>query len=303
MNIDEMKTEIGRLKKEKNAIILAHNYQLPEVQDIADFTGDSLELARKAASITEPVIVFCGVYFMAETAAILNPDKKVLIPDMQAGCPLADFATLKQVREWKKVYLDHVFVAYVNTHAETKAEIDICCTSGNAEKVINSIDSDKIVFLPDKNLGDYIRRKTGKPMVLWEGFCVVHEKADFDSIMEAKAMYPEALVMAHPECPRRVLDIADEVCSTGQMFGAVERHPEVRQFIVVTECGMVHALSKRFPDREFIAPEKQMRCANMKKITLPKVLDSLKYGQFEVKIDPVIAEKAKRSIVKMLEIK
>ena len=303
MNMDEMKAEIGRLKKEKNAIILAHNYQIPEIQDIADFTGDSLELARKAAQITEPVIVFCGVYFMAETAAILNPDKTVLIPDPQAGCPLADFATVEQVREWKKVYPEHVFVAYVNTHAETKAEIDICCTSGNAEKVIESIKSDKIVFLPDKNLGDYIRRKTGKPMVLWEGYCVVHEKADFDSIMEAKLKYPKALVIAHPECPRRILEIADEVCSTGQMYGAVERHPGTKQFIVVTECGMVHALSKRFPDREFIEPMRPMRCANMKKITLPKVLDSLRYNQFVVKIDPEVAEKAKRSIVRMLEIK
>ena len=303
MELEEMKAEIGRLKKEKNAIILAHNYQTADIQDIADFTGDSLELARRASQISEPLIVFCGVYFMAETAAILNPDKRVLIPDMQAGCPLADFATVKQVREWRKVYPGHVFVAYVNTHAETKAEIDICCTSGNAEKVINSIESDKIVFLPDKNLGDYVRRKTGKPMVLWEGYCVVHQKADIDSIIGAKELHPGALVIAHPECPRNILDIADEVCSTGQMFAAVERHPETRKFIVVTECGMIHALAKRFPDREFIEPMKPMRCANMKKITLPKVLDSLRYDQYEVKIDPDVAEKARKSIIRMLEIK
>lgn len=295
--------EILKLKKEKDAFVLAHNYQLPEVQDAADFIGDSLGLARKAAVISQKTIVMCGVYFMAETVFLLNRDKTVLIPDRNAGCPLASFADAKMVEAWKRQYPGHTFVAYVNTSAEVKALVDICCTSSNAVNVVNSIKNDKIVFLPDRNLGAYVRRQVkDKEIVLWPGFCVTHENTDLASVIEMKEKHPEGLVLVHPECRQEVLDLADGICSTGQMFEFVEKHPLVRDYIIVTEWGITHALKKRFPDKEFHEPGKRLECRNMKKISLVKLRDSLKKDVFRVTVPDETADKARKAIEKMLAV-
>ncbi len=300
--INDIKEEILQLKKKRGAVILAHNYQLPEIQEAADYVGDSLGLAQKAAKITEPVIVMCGVYFMAETAALLNPGKTVVIPDKDAGCPLADFASEKMVLEWRARYPGHAFVAYVNTTAEVKSAVDVCCTSANAVEIVKKLPQKKIVFLPDKNLGAYVKKMVPeKEIVLWPGFCVVHEKADLESILKAKKMHPQALILAHPECPMEILDTADAVLSTGQMFDFVEKHPENDDFIIVTEWGINYALKKRFNNKNFIEPLKRMECANMKKITLMKLLNSLKTLETRVKVKPDVAETAGKSIERMLE--
>lgn len=303
---DTLAFEIERLKKDLDAVILAHNYQLPEIQDLADFTGDSLELARKAANVGNRTIVFCGVYFMAETAKILNPGKTVLIPDREAGCPLANFATAAQVREWRAKYPGHAFVAYVNTHAEVKAEVDICCTSSNAVRIVNSLEYDKIVFLPDRNLGSYVQERTSKEIVLWPGYCPIHETVTPKVVEDAKRDYPDALVMAHPECNKAVRELADEVCSTGQMFGVVEKHPDVKRFVVATEWGMNYALKRRFPDKEFVEPARRMECPNMKKITPEKLMSALRSegsdDRYKVEVDAQVAEKAAKAIVKMLSL-
>jgi quinolinate synthase len=295
--------EILRLKKEKDAFILAHNYQVPEIQDAADFVGDSLGLAKKAATIPNRLIVMCGVYFMAETVALLNPEKTVLIPDPDAGCPLASFADAKMVRDYREKYPDHAFVAYVNTSAEVKSLVDICCTSSNAVQVVRSIRNDRIVFLPDKNLGAYVKRQvTDKEIVLWPGFCVVHENADLGSIIRAKEEHPGALLMAHPECRAEVLEIADGICSTGQMFEFVEKHPGTSEFITVTEWGITHALRKRFPGKSFIEPLQRMECRNMKKTTADKLLASLKNGVYRVTVPEPIAARARETIEKMIAV-
>ncbi|MGC8764545.1 MAG: quinolinate synthase NadA [Brevinematia bacterium] len=295
--------KVLRLKREKNAIILAHNYQLPEVQDVADFVGDSLGLAQQATKVDASLIILCGVYFMAETAKILNPDKKVLIPDRNAGCPLASFANERMVKEWRKRYPDATFVAYVNTTAEVKANVDICCTSSNALKIVNSLDSKRVVFLPDKNLGRYIKERVkDKEIILWPGYCIVHENVNVEDVIAVKERFPDALIIAHPECNKEVVQIADGVCSTGQMFGFVENNPQVKNFIVVTEWGINYALKKRFPDKNFIEPAERMECKNMKKITIEKVLNSLEKEEYEVKIERNIIEKARVSIEKMLKL-
>ncbi len=300
---NNIKQEILRLKKEKDAIILAHNYQLPEVQDVADFVGDSLGLAQKATKVDASLIVLCGVYFMAETAKLLNPQKKVIIPDKTAGCPLACFADEKIVLEWRKRYPDATFVAYVNSTAGVKANVDICCTSSNAVKIVNSLETKRVVFLPDKNLGRYVKEQVkDKEIILWPGYCIVHENVNVADVISVKERYPDALVIAHPECNKEVLDIADGICSTGQMFDFVEKHQEVNNFIVVTEWGMNYALKRRFPQKNFIEPEKRMECKNMKKITSDKVLKSLRKEEYEIKIDENVAEKAKISIEKMLKL-
>ena len=297
----EIREEIEYLKRKNDAVILAHNYQVPEIQEAADFTGDSLALARKAAGVPNKVIVLCGVYFMAETAAILNPDKKVLIPDVNAGCPLACFADAPKVKEWRDLYPDYTFVAYVNSSAEVKALVDICCTSSNAVNIVKSLPNNRIVFLPDKNLGAYVRKQVPeKEIVLWPGFCVVHENADMGSVVSAKEKHPGALVIAHPECRPEMLELADGILSTGQMFSFIESRPEVKEFIIVTEWGIHHGLKKRFPDRIFYEPETRMECKNMKKITLEKLVHTLRYGTTEVRVDPETAGKARLSIEKML---
>jgi len=300
-NIEELKNKIINLKKIKNAYIIAHNYMLPEVQDIADFVGDSLAMAQEAKKVNSNFIIVCGVYFMAETAAILNPNKNVFIPDKNAGCPLANFANPKMVIEWRKIYSDYDFVAYVNTTADVKALVDICCTSSNAIKIIKSLKNNKIVFLPDKNLGEYVKSQIPeKEIITWPGYCIVHENADLESVLEAKKSNPDALMMVHPECPKEFRDLADGICSTGQMIEFVRKNYNYNKFIVVTEWGMNYALSRNFPDKKFISPSIKLECNNMKKITLDKVYNVLNEEKNKVIVDDEIAKKAYNAIEKML---
>jgi len=250
---EQLLGKIEHLKDARKAVILAHNYQSGEIQDIADFTGDSLGLSIKAAETDAQVIVFCGVQFMAETAAILSPEKTVLLPDKSAGCPLADMITAKQLRKMKRKYPDAIVVCYVNSSADVKAESDYCCTSANAVEVVNSIPKDKgIIFVPDQHLGRFVAEKTGRELILWPGYCWVHVVITEDDIKNTKAKYPDAVVMAHPECTEPVKQLADQILSTGKMLKFAEKS-SARQFIVATETGMIHPLKKRNPEAEFIS--------------------------------------------------
>ena len=299
MSIEE---QIKTLKKERQAVILAHNYTVAEVQDIADFVGDSLELSRKAAECHAPVIVFCGVRFMAETAKILSPESIVLHPNPYAGCPMADMASAKAIQEYKQTNPDTMVVAYVNTTAETKTAVDICCTSGNAEKVIASIPSEKkILFLPDGNLGANLSAKLGRKMDLWAGFCPTHNKILPEHIMRAKALHPQAVVMVHPECLPAIVQLADVALSTGGML-KFAREADAREFIVGTECGILHRMRKENPGKVFHPLEPSVLCPNMKKITLEDVLFSLQDLEPRVELDENTIKLAKDSINKMLEI-
>lgn len=296
-----MVEEILALKKRRNAVILAHNYQRPEVQDIADFTGDSLELARKAATVEADVIVFCGVYFMAETAAILNPAKTVLIPDATAGCPMADMITGEQLRALKARHSGAAAVCYVNSTAEVKAECDMCVTSGNAEKVMAQFPKDReILFVPDQHLGGYIAGKLGVEYVLWPGYCPTHAHLTVRQIEKARAAHPGAPVMVHPECAADVRAAADHCLSTGGMC-AYARQSDAPAFIVGTEQGILHRLRKENPDKTFY-PADDLVCPNMKKTTLDKVRDCLRDLSPVVTVQPDIAVRAKRAIDAMLAI-
>ena len=299
MNIEH---EIRRLKEQRQAIILAHNYTIPEVQDIADFVGDSLELSRKAAECHVPVIVFCGVRFMAETAKILSPESIVLHPNPYAGCPMADMASARAIHEYKQMHPGTFVVAYVNTTALTKTAVDICCTSGNAEKVIESIPKDKkILFLPDGNLGANLSAKLGREMDLWAGFCPTHNKILPEHIIRAKALHPQAVVMVHPECLPAVVQLADVALSTGGML-KFARESDAREFIVGTECGILHRMRKENQDKVFHPLEPAVVCPNMKKITLEHVLFSLQEMSPQIELDEITVSAAKDSIDKMLEI-
>ncbi len=293
--------KIKQLKKERNAVILAHNYQLPEVQDIADFVGDSLELSRKAADIEGDVIVFCGVRFMAETAKILSPEKTVLIPDEYAGCPMANMITGADLREFKSRYLGAAVVCYVNTTAEVKAESDICCTSANAIKVVESVKSDTVLFVPDKSLGSYVKQQTKKNVIPYTGFCPTHHRITEIDVVNAKRLHPDALVVAHPECWLDILKHADAIESTGGMLRYI-RESDCKEFILCTERGMIHRLKKENPDKEFYNPCPLNICPNMKKITLEKVLAALEDNQYEVTLDRDVSEKARAAIERMLEL-
>jgi len=240
---------------------------------------------------------------MAETAAVLNPGRAVIIPDRDALCPLAAFADKKMILEWRKKYPDHAFVAYVNTTAEVKAEADVCCTSANAVEIVRKVPQSKIVFLPDKNLGSYVREiVTEKEIVLWPGYCIVHEASDPEAVGKTIEANPGAAVLAHPECPPEIRKMADAVLSTGQMFDYVDKHPEIRDFIVVTEWGINYGLHKKFPGRNFIEPLSRMECRNMKKITAGKLLECLRTMKYRVEVDPETAEKSARAIEKMLDL-
>ena len=299
----EIKDKILKLKKEKNAIILAHNYVLGEIQDIADFCGDSLELSRKATNITEDVIVFCGVKFMAETAKILSPQKTVLHPVSESGCPMADMATSDALREFKKDYPGAVTVCYVNSTADTKTEVDICCTSGNAERVIASIPRDRqIIFLPDKNLGANIAKKLNREMILWDGFCPTHMRITSEMIEKKKKEFPEANVIVHLECKPDVVELADAALSTAGMLEYAQSEG-AKQIIIGTEIGIIHRLQKENPDIMFISVSEQAVCMNMKMIELQDVLDSLEKMQHEIVLDNETITKAKLSITRMLECK
>ena len=289
------------LKKRRGAVILAHNYQLGEVQDIADFVGDSLELSQNAAKTNANVIVFCGVHFMAETASILCPDKVVLLPDTNAGCPMADMITAERLREMKKEHPQAVVVCYINTSAEVKAESDICCTSANVVKLVENLDAREILFIPDQYLGNYVSARTGKQMILWPGFCPTHARIQPERINELKQEYPRAKVVVHPECRPEVIALADEVLSTGGMC-RYARRDEVLEMVVGTELGIIHRLRKENPGKRFIPVSEQAICPNMKLITLEKVLWSLEEMRPEVKVSQGVRLRAKAAVDKMLQI-
>lgn len=312
MNTQELIDGIKKLKEERNAVILAHNYQVPEVQDIADYIGDSLGLSHQAAETEAEVIVFCGVHFMAETASIISPDKKVLIPDLDAGCSLADSITAEQLREWKAEHPDAVTVTYINTTAAVKAECDYCCTSSNAVDVINSIPEEKeILFLPDKFLGAYIEMVTGRELNIWDGACHVHEKIGELNLSEKQEEYPEAEMLIHPECgcstscmmkSAMYFDCEDgHIHSTSGMLNHASES-DAEEFVVATETGILHRMRKENPEKRFYPANENAVCEYMKMITLEKLYDSLNHDQYEVKVDAELAERAHLPIERMLSI-
>ncbi len=291
--------EIQQLKAKHNAVILAHNYQVPDVQDIADFTGDSLELARKANEVTVDVIVFCGVHFMAETAAILNPNKKVLLPDPDAGCPMADMLTGEQLREFKAKHPGAKTVCYVNSTAEVKAESDCCCTSGNAVKIVEHYADDEVLFVPDQHLGSVVEERLGRKLILWPGYCPTHARMNPQDILDLKAAHPGAVAIAHPECPKPIRVVSDEILSTGQMCAFAQENP-AKEFVVATEEGLLHRLRNENPDKVFYRVSPFAICPNMKKITLEKVLFSLRDLAPVITVEEPIASQARKSIEQML---
>ena len=293
--------KILRLKKQRKAIILVHNYQRGEVQDIADFVGDSLELSQKAAETAAEVIVFCGVHFMAETASILCPDRVVLLPDTHAGCPMADMVTAESLKKRKKELPKATVITYINSSAEVKAESDICCTSANAVNVVESAESDEILFVPDQYLGHYVATKTNKKMHLWPGYCPTHARIQPEDITRLKKEYPQAKAMVHPECRPEVIALADEVLSTGGMC-RFARETEAEEIIVGTEMGIIYRLKKENPGEKFIPISEQAICPDMKLITLEKVLWSLKEMAFEVKVPEAVRLRAKAAVDRMLKV-
>ena len=300
--------EINCMKKEKNAIIMAHYYQQGEIQDIADFIGDSLALAQQAAKTNAEIIVLCGVHFMGETAKILCPDKKVIIPDLNAGCSLAESCPADLFKAFTIVYPEYTVISYVNTSAAVKALTDVVVTSSNARQIVESFPEDeKIIFAPDRNLGDYINSITGRNMLLWDGACHVHEQFSLEKIIALKKQYPDALILAHPECKKVILTIADYIGSTAALLKFVGQSSG-QQFIVATESGIIHEMKKQNPGKEFIpAPPNDSTCACnecnfMRLNTMEKLYNCLKYEQPEITVEEEIREKAVKSIVKMLEI-
>lgn len=308
MNIYE---EISYLKKKKNAVILAHNYQIPEIQDVADFVGDSLGLSQEAARTEAELIVFCGVHFMAETASIISPSKKVIIPDLEAGCSLASSITGSDLKKWKSENPGSVVVSYVNTTAEVKAETDYCCTSSNAVNIVNSIPKEKqILFLPDRFLGEYVKNVTGRDILIWDGACHVHEKIDTGSMMQRMNDYPDAEFLIHPECgcssgcmvkslsmPKGKINIF----STEGMINYIQ-DSDKQEFVVATETGILHRMNKLLPEKDFYPASEDSVCEYMKMINLEKLLDSLRYDRYEVKVDEELAKRAKLPIERMLAV-
>lgn len=306
MTEDTLKKEIIRLKQEKNAVILGHYYQRHEIQEISDYIGDSLALAQRAQEATADIIVFCGVHFMAETAKILNPTRKVLLPDMEASCSLAESCKAEDFAPFKAAHPDHMVISYVNCSAEIKALSDLICTSGNAEKLVRSLpENQKIIFAPDKNLGGYINQVTGRNMLLWNGVCTVHDAMQAEAILKLKATYPEAKVIAHPECNAALLKVADFVGSTKAMLNYIKASPS-KKFIVATETGILYEMRRENPDKEFITLRDDKNCAcddcaYMKLNTLEKLYNCLKTEQPEILMSSEMIEAARRPIVRMLE--
>jgi quinolinate synthase len=298
---------INILKKEKNAVILAHYYQVPEIQDIADYVGDSLGLSQHALKTTADIIVFAGVHFMAETAKILNPDKKVLIPDLNAGCSLADSCPPEKFKIFKTTYPDHVVISYINCSAAIKTMSDVICTSSNAMKIVESFPQDqKIIFAPDRNLGTYINDQTGRNMVLWDGSCEVHDIIKTEEVIKLKAMHPDAKLIAHPECKAIILELADFIGSTTGLLNYTIKS-EARKFIVATETGILHQMKKASPDKEFLIVPTDASCScndcpYMKMNTLEKLYDCLYHEQPELKLSEIVIEQAKKPILRMLEL-
>jgi len=325
-DISALRDKILKLKKDLNAIILAHNYQRAEVQDIADITGDSLELSRAAAKTDYKVIVFCGVHFMAESASILSPDKTVLLPEIAAGCPMADMVTVAgprktrrefytdvlgiafefaddfTLRDMKKKYPGVPVVAYVNTSAAVKAESDICCTSSNVVKVVESLKEDTVICIPDRNLSAYAARRTKKKIIAWDGFCNVHARLDVDDVNKAKEEHPDALLVVHPECPPEVQDMADHITSTSGMLRFC-RESNHKEFIIGTEEGLLHRLRKDSPDKKFYVLSSEMVCPNMKRTKIESVLRAMEKMEHVIKVPEEIRVPAKRALDRMLEIR
>ena len=296
-----LKSEISELKQELNATIVAHNYQLPEVQDIADFVGDSLELSRKCAEVKSPVIVFCGVDFMAETAVILNPEATVLLPVTTACCPMSAMIDEKKLEEWKAKYSEALVVAYVNSSAAVKAGSYICCTSANAVKIVNSVPSDEVLFIPDRNLGQYVARKTKKKVITYPGYCVTHNRLTADEVAQAKKCYPDAEVIVHPECRSEVVDLADAVLSTSQMLKYVRESP-ARTFLIGTEQGILHRMHLENPDKKFFTISPSLICVNMKKTRLETVLEAMQKKENKVVVPEDIRLKARQALDRMLAV-
>ncbi len=299
---DDLGPRIKELKKKRNAVILAHNYQLPEVQEVADYRGDSLELSRIAAKTEAGVIVFCGVHFMAETASILSPHKKVIMPDAGAGCPMATMLTAGQLRDLKQKHPQAVVVGYVNTSAEVKAELDVCCTSTNAVAVVNALkNAPEIIFVPDKYLADYVSRQTGRALITWNGFCPTHIKILPEDILREKKFHPRAKVLVHPECLPEVVAMADAALSTSQM-GKYVKQTDVREMIIGTESGIIYRLKQDNPDKEFYPASERAVCPNMKRTTQEKIVQALETMQQEVRVSDEIRRRAIRAIEKMVQI-
>ena len=306
-DLARLKEEIRDLARKKSAVILAHNYQLPRVQDVADIIGDSLALAMKAKETRAERIVFCGVHFMAESAKILNPEKKVLLPNLAAGCALADSITPESLEEWKERYPGHVVVTYINSSAEVKALSDICCTSANAVSVVRSLPEKKVLFTPDKNLGRWVKAQVPeKDIVVYDGACPTHDVLRGSSLALEKRRHPDAVVIAHPECREDILEIADEICSTSGMFDAVARHPDAKTFIVATEWSLVYRLKMMYPQKEFVMADGcigcRLHCPYMKMVDLPHVKRSLEEDVFEIRVPDAVARDARRSLERMLAV-
>lgn len=297
--VENLKEQILRLKKEKNAVILAHYYQRPEIQEIADIVGDSYYLSKYAQDCKEDVIVFCGVLFMAESAKILSPEKTILLPVYDAGCPMADMADYDDINDFIKDYPDAAVVAYINSSTEVKTLCDVCVTSSSAEKIIRNLPQKDIVFLPDRNLGGYLAEKIPeKNFILWDGFCITHEKVDPKSILAIKEKMPKSQVLVHPECPKEVRYLADYIGSTSGIIDFATKSDEA-DFIIVTEEGIMHELKQKNPQKNFYVPGKTMTCINMKKTTLKDVYESLDKMKFQIDLDEDVRLKAFKSLENM----
>ncbi len=289
-------------KKELKAVIMAHYYQPAEIQEIADFVGDSLQLARQAAESSFEVIICCGVRFMAESAKILSPDKLVILPYPDAGCPMADMANASELRKKKEQYPDAVVISYVNTSAEVKAESDICCTSSNAIEVVRSIpDGKEIIFVPDKNLGQYIQAQTGRKMIMWGGYCPVHDRLTAEDISQQRSLHPQALIVVHPECRPEITEMADAVRSTAGLLEYV-KGSQAREFILGTEAGFVHTLNKHCPDKQIYLAYNEFICPDMKFINLENLALSLENLETQIEVEPRVSLKARQALDRMLKI-
>ena len=301
MKNNELIQEIKHLKKEKNALILAHNYQIVEIQDLADYRGDSLQLSILAKEVKAPLIVFCGVKFMAETAAILNPESTILLPAIDAGCPMTDMISLSQLKAFKQNYPGSPVVCYVNSSVEVKAESDVCCTSSNAVKILKSFSDEKpILFVPDRNLGSWAGKQSGKKVITWDGYCLVHQYGfSEEDVLTLKNEYPDYKLLVHPECPPQIIKYADLVISTGGMVDWVKNNDKA---IIATEIGLTEYLQHIYPEKSLIPLSPKAICKNMKKTTLENVYNALKYNQYVISVEPNTAQKARKAIDRMLEL-
>lgn len=294
--------EINRLKKEKNAVIVAHNYQIDEVQDIADLVGDSFALSKFCANSNADVIVFCGVHFMAESAKIISPKKTVILPEKHAGCPMADMVTAEALKKKKVEHPGAAVVCYINSSAEVKAESDICCTSSNAVNVVNSLEQKDIIFVPDENLGSYIAEKLPlKNIILWNGYCITHHKIKKDNVLLAKEKHPEAILLVHPECRKEIVDLANFVGSTKQIIDYAATS-DAKEFIIGTEMGIMHKLKMESPDKKFYLMSPGLICPNMKKTTLDSILHSLQTMTEKIELDEDVRIRARKSLDRMLSV-